>query len=129
MSRKRLDHDDRINLQAGIAKGYSLKKIAEILGKSRSTIYREIINNCYYKDCRHTCSHCKLICNDKSIHFKNGCCQIFIAYKCEHWKEFPYTCNGCKESQFCTNRKRYYDCVEANATSKRNRREPRTFKG
>ena len=40
MSKKRLDHDDRINLQAGIAKGYSLRKIAEILGKSRSTIYR-----------------------------------------------------------------------------------------
>ena len=65
MSKKRLDHDDRINLQAGIAKGYSLRKIAEILGKSRSTIYREIIKNCYYKDCRHTFSHCHLNCIDK----------------------------------------------------------------
>ena len=129
MSKKRLDHDDRINLQAGIAKGYSLRKIAEILGKSRSTIYREIIKNCYYKDCRHTCSHCQLNCIDKSSHYRNGECLIFIAHECDHWKEFPFTCNGCNESQFCSHRKRYYDCVEANATSKRNRREPRVFKG
>lgn len=51
MSKKRLDHDDLINLQAGIAKGSLLRKIAGILGTSRPTIYREIINNCYYKDC------------------------------------------------------------------------------
>ena len=37
MSNKRLDHDDRINLQAGIAKGYSLRIISKILNKSRST--------------------------------------------------------------------------------------------
>ena len=43
MSKTRLDHDDRINLQAGIAKGYSLKKIVEISGRSRPTIYRVII--------------------------------------------------------------------------------------
>ena len=45
MSKKRLDHDDQINLHAEIAKGYLLRKIAEMLGKSRSTIFREIIKN------------------------------------------------------------------------------------
>ena len=30
MSKKRLDHDDRINLQAGIAKRYLLRMIAKI---------------------------------------------------------------------------------------------------
>ena len=43
MPKKRLDHDDRINLQAGIAKGYSLKKIVEISDRSLPTIYRVII--------------------------------------------------------------------------------------
>ena len=43
MSKESLDYDDRINLQVGIAKGYSLKKIAKILGRSRPTIYRVII--------------------------------------------------------------------------------------
>ena len=72
MPKKRLDHDDRINLQAGIAKGYSLKKIVEISGRSLPTIYRVIIKNCYYKDYQHTCSHCHLNCNDKLSHYRNG---------------------------------------------------------
>lgn len=96
MSKTRLDHDDRINLQAGISKGYSLRIISKILNKSRSTIYREIINNSYYKDSRHTCAHCKLNCKNKD-HYKNGECQIFIAYECKHWKKFPYTCNRCNK--------------------------------
>ena len=128
MIKERLDQNDRINLQAGIAKGYSLKFIAEQLKKSRSTIYREIINNCTYKDCRHTCSHCQLNCKDKTSKFKNGQCQIFVAFQCEHWKSFPYTCNNCKESQFCTNRKRYYDCIQANAESVKKRKEPRIYR-
>lgn len=72
MSKKRLDHDDQINLHAEIARGYLLRKIAEILGKSRFTIYRVIINNFYYKDYQHTCSHCHLNCNDKLSHYRNG---------------------------------------------------------
>lgn len=129
MSKTRLGHDDRINLQAAIAKGYSLRKTSQILNKDRSTVYREIVNNCYYKDCRHSCGHCKFDCKEKSTHFKNGKCQEFVASECKHWKHFPYTCNNCKESQFCTNRKRYYDCLQAHASSKRKRIEPRTFKG
>lgn len=53
---------------------------------------------------------------------------IFIAYECKHWKKFPYTCNRCNESHFCSNRKRYYDCVDAHAKAKRKRKEPMTFK-
>lgn len=129
MFKARLDHDDRINLQAGIEKGYSLSKISNSLKKSRSTIYREIINNCYYKDCRHSCAHCERCCIEKVNHYKNGECQNFIAYKCQRWDKFPYTCNGCIESQFCMHRKRYYDCVVAYKTSIRNRKEPRIYKG
>ncbi|MDD7316591.1 MAG: hypothetical protein PUG55_04075 [Bacillales bacterium] len=40
MSKKRLDHNDRINLQAGIAKEYFLRMITKILYKSCSTINR-----------------------------------------------------------------------------------------
>ena len=65
MSKKRLDHDDRINLQAGIAKGLSLRDVASMLKKSRSTIYREIVNNSRYLDCKHTCAHCSKGCTDR----------------------------------------------------------------
>lgn len=129
MSKARLNHDDRINLQAGIAKGYSLGKISVILEKSRSTIYREITRNCRYKDCRHTCAHCALHCDGKAAHYKNGECQAFAAFRCQRWSRFPYTCNGCDEAQFCKHRKRHYDCLSAHEESKRRRSEPRTFKG
>ena len=41
----------------------------------------------------------------------------------------PYCCNGCPESQYCADRKRYYDCVDADALSIRNRHAPRVYKG
>ena len=88
--KKRLGHDDRINIQAAIAKGLTLAQAARLLGKSRSTIYREILGNLTYKDCRHSCSHCAKSCSD---------------------------------------RERYYDCVDANALSVGKRHEPRACKG
>ena len=126
MIKSRLLLDNRINLQAAISKNYSLEECAKILHKSRSTIYREIINNCYYKKCRETCAHCSKACRNKPA-FIHGCCPEFKAYKCPRWKKFPYTCNGCNESQFCSDLKRYYDCIEANEKSIRNRKESRTY--
>ena len=126
MSKTRLKLDDRINLQAAINKNYSLEECSVLLKKSRSTIYREIVNNSYYKQCRHSCSHCANSCSTKKL-FVNGECRDFRAYKCERWRKFPYTCNGCEHCQFCTNLKRYYDCIEAEETSKRNRIQPRVY--
>ena len=40
MLKERLDHDDRINLQAVIVTGYSFRVIAKILNTSYSTICR-----------------------------------------------------------------------------------------
>ena len=127
----RIGHDDRINIQAAIAKGFTLAQIAKMLGKSRSTVYREILNNATYKDCRRSCSHCWLECpkERRAILYRNGSCRVFEARECERWKAFPYCCNGCPESQYCTDRKRYYDCADADELSIRKRHEPRVFKG
>lgn len=58
----KLTLDDRINIQAYIAKGLSLSAIARKLGKSKSTISREISRNSKtdynYTKCQH-----QLICN------------------------------------------------------------------
>ncbi len=91
MEKKRLGRDDRINLQAGIAKGRPLARIAKGLGKSRSTVYREIVNNCVYKDCRHTCAHCKRRCgpSERDSRFALGQCRDFAAGECERWGKFP----------------------------------------
>ena len=128
--KKRLGHDDRINLQAAIAKGLTLAQAARLLGKSRSTVYREILGNITYKDCRHSCSHCEKGCpRSERPPYRNGRCPLFEARGCERWKSWPYCCNGCPEAQFCSDRKRYYDCVDANALSIRNRHAPRVYKG
>ena len=128
--KKRLGHDGRINLQAAIAKGLTLAQAARLLGKSRSTVYREIANNAAVKDCRHTCSHCAKSCAaSQRPAFRNGRCPLFAARGCERWKAWPYCCNGCPESQYCADRKRYYDCVGADALSIGKRHEPRTCKG
>ena len=128
--KKRIGHDDRINLQAAIAKDWTLAQTARLLRKSRSTVYREILNNLTYRDCRHTCSHCRKSCPQaERPTFQHGRCPLFEAYQCERWRSWPYCCNGCPESQYCTDRKRFYDCVDANALSIGKRHEPRVFKG
>ncbi len=131
MEKKRLERDDRINLQAGIAKGHPLARIAKALGKDRSTVYREIVSNCTCRDCRHTCAHCKKGCPapERASKFALGRCEDFAARECGRWRRFPYTCNGCPEARHCADRKRYYDCIEAEDSSQRGRREPRTYAG
>ena len=65
--KKRIGHDDRINLQAAIAKGLTLAQAAKLLGKSRSAVYWEIGDNTTAKDCRHTCSHCRKSCPEAAL--------------------------------------------------------------
>ena len=81
--KKRLGHDDRINIQAAIAKGLTLAQAARLLGKSRSTVYREIANNATIKDCRHTCSHCAKSCAaGQRPPYRDGRCPLFEARGC-----------------------------------------------
>ena len=56
--KKRLTVDDRINLQACIAKNLSWKETSKILKKNRSTIYRELKNYFTIHDGRRSCVHC-----------------------------------------------------------------------
>ena len=56
--KKRLTVDDRINLQACIAKNLSWKETSKILKKNRSTIYRELKKYFTIHDGRHSCVHC-----------------------------------------------------------------------
>jgi IS30 family transposase len=127
MRQAKLGLDDRINLQAAIAKNLSLKEAAKLLKKSRSTIYREIVNNCYYKEGRHSCAHCQKQCQVKD-RFKKGACEQFQARSCHRWKKFPYTCNGCEKSNYCRQEKRYYNCIEAHNRSELNKKVSRTFR-
>ena len=107
---------DRISIEAGIEKGWSFKKIADELGKSPSSVSREVRRHLifsphYYDDrsrrktkciyfsscskqgvcgnlsCSSLCSKCR---SRKCASF----CPSFTTAKCELLKKPPYVCNA-----------------------------------
>jgi IS30 family transposase len=124
---KHLTDEERLLIENWLKGGISLKKIAEELGKSTSTISREIraravssdksatgrIPNrctmrsecirrqiCFDKpDCIRRCSACNLC---------NAVCDDFEEEHCYRLYDPPYVCNGCANECRCTLRKRYY---------------------
>jgi IS30 family transposase len=124
---KHLTDEERLQIESWLKGGFSLKKIAEWLGKSKSTISREIrahalpsdksapyrppnrcalrreckkLQLCYGKpNCTKRCSTCKLC---------NTLCDDFIEEVCYRLSSSPYVCNGCEEDRHCTLRRRYY---------------------
>ena len=121
----RLTLDDRINLQAALAKRISLKSVCKLLKKNRSTIYRELTNYCYIKSIAQTCSHCQKyrFCKENGVVFPKNTtsCPDFIGLKCEKLKKYPYVCNGCYLTNKCRHDKHYYDCSKAETMSLQNR--------
>jgi len=124
---KHLTDEERLQIEHWLKGGMSLNAIAEELGKSRSTISREIRahwvssdksatgrvpNRCTMRtecirrqicfdkpDCVRRCSACKLC---------NIVCDDFVEDVCYRLYDPPYVCNGCIDEHKCTLRKRYY---------------------
>jgi len=122
--KRRLTIDDRINLQACIAKNLTWQETSKIIKKNRSTIYRELKHCSTIKDGKHSCEHCKnrdYCIESKAIH-NNGidldCFEIAICFRLNH---FPFVCNSCESKKKCHREKRYYDCINAENRSIRNR--------
>lgn len=124
---KHLTLSDRITITAGLKEQKPINQIADELGKSRSTISREIrkhavtvdkgaahrvTNRCVY---RKTCSQYG-ICEDKpnctrkcSVCAKcNSVCEHYVEEKCVLLTLPPYVCNGCENQSSCVLRKSYY---------------------
>ena len=127
MNKTRISIDNRINLQAGIEKGLSLKRLINLLKKNRSSIYREIHNYSYDKrNDKGGCRYCskREFCEDNGVitEFQNWRkCKDFKKIECSKLKRFPYVCNGCQRVDHCSYDKRYYDCAKAHTLSLRNR--------
>lgn len=125
---KHLTNEERSKIEHMLRQQTSLKEIAKALGKSTSTISREIKKNAvpsdksavgripnrcvtrkncfkYYlcedkPDCKkQRCSTCKLC---------NRVCPEFVEEHCTQLTLPPYVCNGCTSETMCTLRKRYY---------------------
>lgn len=124
---KHLTDEERLHIERLLKERVSLKQIAAKLGKSASTISREIRahavlsdksapyripNRCTKRydcnkrylcedkpDCTKTCRSCRL-CNNLCTDFEEDVCIKLSAQ--------PYVCNGCADERLCTLRRRYY---------------------
>ena len=125
---KHLTNEERSQIEHLLRGRKSIKEIACMLGKSTSTISREIKKRAVPSDksavgrIRNRCVHrksCKksYLCEDKpnctklrcsTCHLCNSVCPEFIEEHCSRLALPPYVCNGCETERLCVLRKKYY---------------------
>ena len=113
--------EDRLNFQK------SIRSIAKELGKSPSTILREIRNHSViikeeFTDClnRKDCNYrrlcgktdCKKLCSRCSIPCRKFCTDYVKAF-CDKLTESPYVCNGCSNLNLCRRERNLYRANKA----------------
>jgi len=124
---KHLTDADRLQIEIFLKQRHSLKSIAQKLGKSTSTISREVRKRAqesekfaaHYPQNRCTrrkeCNRCQL-CDDKpnctrrcaTCNRCNKICPMYEEEICYRLFDPPYVCNGCPEAYRCALKKRFY---------------------
>lgn len=132
---KHFTEHDRVYIQDALNSQYSLKVIAEYLGKDTTTISKEVKRNrilkkrnseilsscsnridCTQKhlcdsDCKHLCKKCpKLNCYRMCPNYKKKACSRLL--------KFPHVCNGCEDKLTCKIDKFHYRAKFAEASYK-----------
>jgi len=125
---KHLTDIERLQIENHLKDGTSIKRIALSLGKSTSTISREIRahviisdkgaryrirNRCAHRnECNksYLCGYVKPNCNKRcaACNLCNEICGDFEEQVCHRLFEPPYCCNGCTLEHQCVLRKKYY---------------------
>ncbi len=112
---KHLTYDDRLQLLSFVSKNYSMRKIGTILGKSPSSISRELKINRYRKrvfnDNDTLCTHART-CSS----IKRGCsqtCKLYRLEPCPRLLKAPWICLGCSHYTACHKSKLLYDPKKA----------------
>lgn len=140
---KHLSFDDRLEIQAGLREGLDFTQIADRIGKSRTTVSREVFahrrqvfprdgNKC---KCRYTCNQ-RLICRDRcrtlgsrtcktSCSICNQICAHYVEEHCNRYEKPPYVCNGCGKKSKCHLVKMLYDAKQAQCLYQSNFSESR----
>lgn len=126
---KHLTLEERVIIEDRLKSRQSIRSIAKDIGKSPSTILREVRNYshfihsnkndcelirdcahkglCDFKNCTEICSKCK-----KGIRCKDRC-PDYKPIHCEKLNVSPGVCNGCNKYHFCNKNKNYYSASEA----------------
>ncbi|MBQ8317565.1 MAG: IS30 family transposase [Lachnospiraceae bacterium] len=132
--------NDRIAIQSGLDYGMSARAIAEKIGRSASTVLREIktyshfvphkYNDCEYRrtcKAKHTCGDYE--CNSP-CHFCSQCafhCNRYKPIRCNiRFDNYYGLCNGCHRWGNCTLDKYRYEAEYADNHSKEIKREARS---
>lgn len=131
---RHLTGEQRICLQGMLTDRKTLREIADVLGKSPSTVSREIrkrsVTRCVgamglnFNACalRSHCSKTRICipCNSmkryslcRKCTMCNSLCPDFQEEKCPKLSKAPYVCNGCPTRVKCTLKKTIYDAGEA----------------
>lgn len=124
---KHLSLEERVLIEDRLNFKKSIRSIANELGKSPSTILREIKNHSVNineeftdclnrKDCnyRHLCgkTDCQRLCNRCSIPCRKFCTDYVKAY-CDKLTVAPYVCNGCNRINLCRKARTIYKAGKA----------------
>lgn len=120
-SKKHLNYDELLSLYKYLYLSYSCKKICSLMHKSRSTIYRLLINNSQssfdgrrikFSSKYRNCSKLKT-CKQEGIKSCAFDCPNYVKWVCPKLKRFPYICNFCPDRQTCGKEKRLFNPEEA----------------
>ncbi len=132
MSKKHLTLSERIELEKLLNEGLSFRQIAINLGKSHTTISREVNSkrtfskiggyNIVFNDCinaidcpkKELCNFDK--CTYKKCHSCKFCyrlCKKYEKQKCEKISKAPFVCNGCENRKKCRLEKCFYKAKSA----------------
>jgi IS30 family transposase len=141
----RLTLGERKSIEQALKIGTSTCKIAKALGRSVSTITREVTRGSIYEktggwgtdfnDCahRHSCEEAHICDNpDCSRDECCGCrfcfhvCEEYIKEICRELARPPYVCNGCAKRRRCTLEKAVYRAKVADCEAARLLKEKRT---
>lgn len=138
---KHLTYKERVIIEDRLCRNTRVCDIAEELGKSPSTISREVKKNaniiqsrmndckfregCPYKNlcskegCNELCSKCKTFSCKKV-------CPDYISAPCHKLKHSPFVCNGCSQKGQCTKHRRVlYDAHKAQLNYEKSLKERR----
>lgn len=129
---KHLDLSLRINIEHSLNNRLSFKAIGRDLGKSCTTISKEVKNRRQFKkngaygkafnDCtlRFSCTYSgccdNTACKNNFCKFCASCHKVCVDYKKEKCTLLdipPYVCNGCKKRKSCTLEKAIYSASDA----------------
>ena len=131
-SKSHMTENERIAIARGISEGKSFREIAEEIGKSQTTVSREIRKHLIcekkgclgraFNDCRKRFRCPADGCGDKGCR-RNSCascirwcgsgCTEYEKEECIRLSKPPYVCAGCKDLVKCTLEKRSYSPVIA----------------